>query len=221
MSDYDMPREGRAWLGAVERALSSIDAAQRLEIVDGLRAHILDSLDRGDAIDGILARLGTPTSIVGQTEIETARSADARSERPRPLTAKRILQIVAFGSVVAAICVIGLLPGYSGLTLDANGEIITVTTLIGFQNIANWSPIFTGSMVLALLVTAVPLFVRGVVWARMSLAAAILMFVITVTSIVLIGNWPLVPAAVASVLAAVLPSHPVHRRRPSLLSARA
>lgn len=217
MNENTMPPEAQMWLRAVEKKLDSIERADRLEIVDGLRAHILDALDRGDNITTILNRLGTPAAVADQamSEIEPARS----EEPAKHLNARRVLQLIAFALTIVATLIIGFLPSYTAVSIGGDGE-ITSTTTNGFQNLVNLSPYFVSGMVLALLITLAPLVIRGRSWTAASITAAGLMVLLTVASIVLIGNWLLVLPTIASIVAALLPQRS-GQPRVKLVSARA
>lgn len=79
MSGYRLPRSARAWLKEVDLALAGVDGQQRAEIVDGLRAHIIEALDQGDSVDLILGRLGSPAEIGQQASAEEGGTPKPRS----------------------------------------------------------------------------------------------------------------------------------------------
>lgn len=217
MSEDMMPPEGQTWLRTVEHNLATMQSADRMEIIDGLRAHILDALDGGDNIRTVLGRLGTPSSVADQAILEYDPAHG--DEPPKYLNAKRVLQFTALGLTVVATLIIGFLPSYTATSIGDDGRITSATTN-GFQNLINLSPYFVSGTVLALLLTVAPLLVRGRAWTTVSIVSASSLAVVAAASVVLIGNWLLVPPAVVSILAAILRPQQRHARA-TLMGARA
>lgn len=203
MTEYRLPPEARTWLNAVERALTNVRPPQRVEIVDGLRAHIIEALERGDAVDDVLYRLGSPTEIANlaaQEELETIPTSMAPT---RYVTVQRVVQFAACALAIVAASVIALLPGSVENTVDSHGNITSTTTTIALFNMDQK---VAATLVVAILLTAVPLLVRGRGWRPVTISVAILMVVLAALTTLWIVGWFIVPAAVLSVIAACLPT---------------
>lgn len=107
MRDDMMPTAGQAWLQAVEVELASLGAGDRLEIIDGLRAHILDAVDSGDDVTTVLQRLGTPASVA-----EQATSEFESAPKEQPAKSRRALPLLAIAFTIVAAILITFLPSY-------------------------------------------------------------------------------------------------------------
>lgn len=125
------------------------------------------------------------------------------------MTAKRTAQIISFALVLLAAAIISLRTGYVGSTIDPDtGEVISTTTQIVLFNM---DPKVAGTLVAALLLTAVPPFIQG---RRMPLTTACvagLMVILALATTIWIVGWFILPAAIAAVIAATLPI--THRDR--------
>lgn len=202
MSEYRLPTEARDWLSAVERALANVEPRQRAEIIDGLRAHIIEALGRGDAVDLVLSRLGSPEEIAdlaAREELVTPPSSVARS---RYFTVRRVIQLSAFVLALVAFASLALLPGFVENTFDGNGEITSTTTTIALFNMDR---MVAATLMIAILVTGTPLVVRGRAWQPVTIGVAVFMVILAALSTFWIVGWFIVPAAVASVIAACAP----------------
>lgn len=209
MNDYELPAEAEAWLGSVKRALVNADPAQRAEIIDGLRAHIMDALERGDAIAVVLAKLGSPADIATQTGNDQAFPASTVPVSPETidthyLNPRRIAQIVAFGFAITAAAVVAFLPGYTSQTFDAEGQLLSSETSILLFSMGLTLGV---PLVLSILISAIPLALRGKAWRWAStMSAAAMVVVVASLAVVSVAFWFLVPSALAEVTAALLPT---------------
>ncbi len=201
MSDRRLPAPAAAWLDEVQRGLSGIELRQRAEIVDGLRAHILEALDRGDSLDIILARLGSPADVVRQAVGDGA-PVDETPDGGRGRAVRRWVQLAALVLAVAAFVVVSLLPGYVSQTFDENGQLISSTTSI---LLFSMHPVLLATLILAVLFTAIPFLPQVSGRESVTTVAATLMVVLSFVAVIGAANWFVVPAAIASVIAAFLP----------------
>lgn len=214
MNDYELPAEAEAWLGSVKRALVNADPAQRAEIIDGLRAHIMDALERGDAIAVVLAKLGSPADIATQTGNDQAVPVSTVPVSTVPvspetidthyLNPRRIAQIVAFGLAITAAAVVAFLPGYTSQTFDAEGQLLSSETSILLFSMGLTLGV---PLVLSILISAIPLALRGKAWRLASkMSAVALVVVVASVAVVSVAFWFLVPSVLAEVTAALLPT---------------
>lgn len=223
MTHNELPAEAVAWLAAAEQTLRRASAEQTAEIMDGLRSHITEALARGEAVDDVLTRLGPPTDVADPMLEELPRRrpdinpAQVQSTAPpqRPglkgyMTAKRTAQIISFALALLAAAIISLRTGYVGSTIDPDtGEVISTTTQLVLFNM---DPKIAVTLIAALLLTAVPPFVRG---RRMPLTTACvagIMTILAITTTIWIVGWFILPAAIAAVIAATIPIAPRERR---------
>lgn len=216
MTEFNLPAQAIAWLAAAERALSGTDAAQKDEILDGLRSHITEALSRGEALDDVLTRLGPAAEIRDSTAsagpdvrrpIEADPVVDAPQVDPvneRYFTTRRVLQIGSLLLALAAAVYLSLQPGYTESTLDSAGNIVSETTTLAFFTMG---PKIAGPLIAAVALTAVPLFVR-VSTRRINLTVASLLGILAVLSTYWIIGWFILPAAIVSIIAATLRSTP-------------
>lgn len=223
MTHNELPPEAVAWLAAAEQTLRRASAEQTTEIMEGLRSHITEALARGEAVDDVLMRLGSPTDVADPMLEEIPRrrpvikpaqeQLSAPQQRPGLkgyMTAKRTAQIISFALALLAAAIISLRTGYVSSTVDPDtGEVISTTThLVLFS----MDPKVAATLIAALLLTAVPPFVRG---RRMPLTTACvagIMTILAITTTVWIVGWFILPAAIAAVIAATLPFTPRERR---------
>lgn len=201
MTDYELPSKARVWLDAVQHALSNIEPLQRAEIVDGLRAHIIEALGRGDTVDVVLSRLGSPDEIADLAEREELVTVPSRVVRSRHLTGRRVAQFAAFGLAIVAFASLAPLPGYVENTFDSNGEITSTTTTIALFNMDR---MVAAILIVAILLTGTPLIVRGRAQQPVTVGVAVILVAFAAISTLWIVGWFIMPAAVASLIAACI-----------------
>lgn len=214
MTEYLLPPDANAWLDAVELALSNVRLPQRAEIVDGLRAHIIEVLERGETVDGVLSRLGSPTEIANHAAQEEVGTPPNSAAPVRHFTR---VQLAAFELAIVAACAIAFLPGYVQNTVDSHGKVTSTTTSIALFSM---DPKVAVTLAVAILLTAVPLLVRGQAWRPVTISVAVLMAVLAAVTTLWIVGWFIVPAAVLSVIAAWLPARSRRRSAPATDPAR-
>ena len=214
MTEFHLPAQAVAWLATAERALSGTDAAQKNEILDGLRSHITEALSRGEMLDDILTRLGPAAKIKDSTVsdgLDARQSVDAGpatgAPRVDPLdvryfTTRRVVQICSLLLALAAAVYVSLLPGYVGGTMDGTGRIISETTTILFFSMG---PKVAGTLIAAITLTTVPLFM-GPRARHINTAVALLMVILAALTMYWNVGWFIIPAALVSVIAATLPN---------------
>lgn len=219
MTHNELPAEAVAWLAAAERTLRRASAEQTTEIMDGLRSHITEALARGEAVDDVLMRLGPPTDVADPVFEEIPRRRPdvkpAQMQPPAPpqrsgikgyMSAKRTAQIVSFVLALLATAIISLRTGYVGSTIDpGTGEVISTTTQLVLFSM---DPKVAVTLIAALLLTAVPPFVRGRRMPLITVFVAGLMVTLAIASTIWIVGWFVLPAAIAAVIAATIPIKP-------------
>lgn len=216
MTHNELPAEAVAWLAAAEQTLWRASAEQTTEIMDGLRSHITEALARGEAVDDVLSRLGPPTDVADPVlEDIPGRRPDIKPTQvqstippQRPgikgyMTATRTAQIVSFSLVLLAAAIISLRTGYVGSTIDPDtGEVISTTTQLVLFNM---DPKVAATLIAALLLTAVPPLIRGRRMPLTTVCVAGLMVTLAIVTTIWIVGWFILPAAIATVIAATLP----------------
>lgn len=212
MTEFHLPAQAIAWLADAERALSGTDAAQKDLILDGLRSHITEALSRGEALDDVLTRLGPAAEIRDSAasdgpDARRRADADAVAEAPRVdpvieryFTTRRALQLGSLLLALAAAVYISLQPGYVAATLDSTGRIVSETTALAFFTMG---PKAAGTLIAAIALTAVPLFLEPRA-RHLNLAVALILVVLAVLSTYWMIGWFILPAALVSVIAATL-----------------
>jgi uncharacterized membrane protein len=220
----DLPDEAEAWLAAAEQALRHAFAEQTTEIMDGLRSHITEALARGEEVNEVLTRLGPP-AYVADPVIEDVPGRRASIIKPvqvpattppqRPgikgyMTAKRTAQVSSFALALLAAVIISLQTGYVGYTVNREtGEILSTTTQIALFNMDSK---VAGTLVAALLLTAIPPFIRGRRMALVTACISSLLVILALATTIWIVGWFILPAAIAAVVATTLPIAPRDRR---------
>lgn len=203
----ELPADASRWLRSVNRRLGALASRQRAEIVDGLRAHLVEAIADGEVSGDVTARLGSPAD-VARTTIADARVAGEVGRLPRYLTAKRVLQILVF--VVVVWGSIAYLHhensvAYFGPDSASEGDPSILTPLFTREGTLLQMGGFTvlGIFALLVVVAAAPLPIRGKAWQPVSIASAAML---TLPALVL--GWSmqnfLIPAAAASIVAVFL-----------------
>ena len=220
MTHNELPAEATAWLAAAEQALLNAAAPQRAEIMDGLRSHISEALARGETVDDVLERLGPPAGVADPDgedffirQPEVTRTAEVGPDRPPArrgmkgyLTAKRIAQLIAFALAFLTAACISLLPSYVETTVDpATGEIIDTTSHIALFSM---DPKTAAAFAAGILLTAVPPLVHGKAMQPVTICVAVLTVLLAFSTMMWIVGWFILPAAIATIIAAALPSLP-------------
>lgn len=117
------------------------------------------------------------------------------------VSGKRVAQVLALGFAVAAAATILVIPSYMVITTDSAGrDIASMHTVLEVGG-----PWFLAVLAIPIVITIVPLLVRGRAWQPVSIVATVLLGVFTLVALLTIGMYFL-PALVASVVGAVLPS---------------
>ncbi|MEQ6897056.1 hypothetical protein [Microbacterium sp. KR10-403] len=118
----------------------------------------------------------------------------------RSVNAKRALQIVGAVLAAAASIVSGILPSFESVTTDSSGhETITTQSLLQVQG-----PAFLVVLLIPVVVTLIPLFLRGRAWIVASVIVAALLVAFAIAGALSIGGFYL-PAAVIETVATFFP----------------
>ena len=197
-----LPHDAEAWLTELHDRLHALDPALRQEIVDGFRAHIIDSStsDSVEAMRDVLTALGTPAETAARV-LDEQRDATGNDPTRYRWGAKRITQIVAAALTVAATLALLILPSYTSVSEDSTGE-ETIETLPLLSVVGVW---YLVVLVLPLVFTVAPLIPKHRWWQTVSVISTILLVLFTAIGSLSIGYY-YIPAAIAAIVAAFLPS---------------
>lgn len=127
-------------------------------------------------------------------------ASDGAQRVSRGLSAKRLLQLAAFALAVAGSAYLAVVPVYSGSWTDSTGASGTASATLIEVN-GTWAIVL---LAVPVLITLVPLFARGRAWQVLSIAAAVLLGVVTILGSMTIGVFYM-PALIVAIVAACLP----------------
>lgn len=117
--------------------------------------------------------------------------------------AKRVAQLVALALVVAAILAILVIPSYESVTTDSSGhETVTVSNVLSVNGLG-----VLAVLAIPFAISAIPMLVRGRAWNTVSIVAAVLLGVFAAIAALSLGLF-FVPALIAEIVAACIPSRP-------------
>lgn len=201
----DLPARSTRWLTEVASDLDRLPAGERAELLDGLRAHVREALDAGESEADVLARLGEPAAVAAEALLASPGPAlSVPLGPPAPLgywNSKRIVQLTAL--VLALLAYLALafaVPVYSTYSTDSSGSGTSGDqTLVEANGIA---VLFV--MAIPVVLTAIPLIVRGRAWPTVSLVTGLLVVAFVLIASLSIG-WFFVPAMIAAIVAVALP----------------
>ncbi|WP_022887565.1 HAAS signaling domain-containing protein [Glaciibacter superstes] len=92
------------YVDQLAKELTSVPKTYRVDVVEGVRAHIHDALESGDAnVATILERLGTPQTVAAQA-LQQLDEEPGQPSRPTASTRARKLQMYSF--LIAAVVVL-------------------------------------------------------------------------------------------------------------------
>jgi hypothetical protein len=204
----ELPADAARWLRSVNRRLGALASGQRAEIVDGLRAHLVEAIADGEASADVLAGLGNPADVARTAIVESGEGSEA-VRLPRYLTAKRILQILAFLLVLVG-CVAylhseGTVSEFGPDPSSQGDPMVPILLSTHQENLLQLGGFaILGFVTLFVVVAGAPLPIRGKAWQPVSIASAV---VLALPALVL--GWSIlnffIPAAAASIVAVFLP----------------
>lgn len=137
-------------------------------------------------------------------------AAVSSTARPRYLTTKRVLQLIAVVLVVVANVVLLLVPTYSSASATSSGDSSQVTSTTAPVETMQTMLQVVGPRLLVVLAiplaaALLPLWARGRAWIVLSIVSAALLWVFVLLGALSVGLFFL-PAALVAVVAACVPS---------------
>lgn len=195
-----LPHDAEAWLTELHDHLHALDPSLRQEIVDGFRAHIIDSSasDSGEAMEDVLTALGTPAETAARV-LDEQREATGNDPARYRWGAKRITQIVALALTIAATLALLIIPSYTSVSEDSTGE-ETIETLPLLSVVGAWYLIV---LALPIVFTIAPLIPKHRRWQTVSIVSTILLVLFAMIGSLSIGYY-YIPAAIAAIVAVFL-----------------
>lgn len=201
----NLPVEARTWLRATDRLLRDLPDDYRAETLSGLSEHLTELTADGLNGSEAVARLGSPTAVAEDAfaQYEQQTGIDLR---PRYFTAKRVVQLVALVIALAGALAIALLPGYIEVTesTDSTEQVDSATVL---EVNGTW---YLLALAIPVVLTALPLLVRGKAWQLVSVVCVVLLTMFTAVGMFSIG-WYFVFAWVVALVALFFPTRPRKR----------
>jgi len=197
-----LPHDAEAWLTELHDHLHALDPSLRQEIVDGFRAHIIDSSasDSVEAMEDVLTALGTPAETAARI-LDEQREATGNDPARYRWGAKRITQIVAAALTVAATLALLIIPSYTSVSENSAGE-ETIETLPLLAVVGTW---YLVVLALPIVFTIAPLIPKHRRWQTVSVVSTILLVMFTVIGALSIGYY-YIPAAIVAIIAVFLPT---------------
>lgn len=197
-----LPHDAEAWLTELHDHLHALDPALRQEIVDGFRAHIIDSSasDSAEAVGDVLAALGTPAEAAARV-IDEQREATGDDPARYRWGAKRVTQIIAAALTVAATLALLIIPSYTSVSEDSTGE-ETIETVPLLTVVGAW---YLVVLALPIVFTIAPLIPKHRRWQTISIVSTILLVLFTVIGSLSIGYY-YIPASIVAIVALFLPT---------------
>ena len=109
--------QDRRYLAQLAKELASVPKKYRTEVLDGIRTHISDALERGDVgVAAILDQLGTP-SVVAAQAMHDLDEESGRFAHPTSSTRGRKLQVWSFAVALLVVLLGGFFSAQPSLTV--------------------------------------------------------------------------------------------------------
>lgn len=200
LSYDDLPAASRAWLADLDRRTTELPPPARAELLEGIAAHLRDALavDPGGEVR-ILADLGSTDDVAAEA-VGAAPASDSAPPQGWVFNGKRAVQILALVLAVAGLVTAGLLPLATSVTETSDGvREVTRETLLA-QN----GPGILAILAVPVILTLVPVLLRGRAWFRGSIVCGVLLALGIGPAMMSVGFF-FVPALLAAGVGMILP----------------